>query len=116
MRSREYRYVGPNKIREAAQRQPAGTCILLLGDLQAHGKSFNRTASPLCPPSRERNAVKDSRYYCALCDAELPERWNFKRHTTLGNSEMRASHRTLAVAMENHARRLCDFEPLSGEV
>ncbi len=34
MRRRTYQYVGPNEIREAARRQPAGARILSLGDLQ----------------------------------------------------------------------------------
>lgn len=31
----------------------------------------------LCPKCGERNIVKDSWYYCHLCDAELPAHWNF---------------------------------------
>ena len=31
----------------------------------------------LCPECNERNIVKDSWYYCQLCDAKLPESWNF---------------------------------------
>ena len=31
----------------------------------------------LCPACHERNAVKDSWFYCALCDGKLPEQWNF---------------------------------------
>ncbi len=31
----------------------------------------------LCPKCHERNIVKDSWFYCQLCDAKLPETWNF---------------------------------------
>jgi len=31
----------------------------------------------LCPKCRERNIVKDSWFFCQLCDAKLPEDWNF---------------------------------------
>lgn len=31
----------------------------------------------LCPACHQRNAVKDAWYYCAVCDAKLPEQWNF---------------------------------------
>ena len=30
-----------------------------------------------CPKCHERNIVKDSWYQCQICDAELPEAWNF---------------------------------------
>ncbi|MCE9573281.1 MAG: hypothetical protein K8W52_09000 [Deltaproteobacteria bacterium] len=30
-----------------------------------------------CPACGERNLVKDDHFACALCDAELPEMWNF---------------------------------------
>lgn len=30
-----------------------------------------------CPKCNERNIVKDSWYYCQLCDAKLPDTWNF---------------------------------------
>lgn len=174
MRSREYQYVGPNKIREAARRQSAGTRILSPVDLQAWLETTDTDRMPdgawiatfvisihhelvlaprrsehvacasggpvlsageitihqnlivteitnqstgfcpepeswvavetaldrvglrhtgrfttelvyrLCPSCYERNAVKDSWYYCALCDAELPEHWNFNRDAAMG--------------------------------
>lgn len=31
----------------------------------------------LCPECRERNVVRDGYLVCALCEAELPETWNF---------------------------------------
>lgn len=34
-----------------------------------------------CPECGERNIVKDSWYYCAICDAKLPTVWNFSRNT-----------------------------------
>jgi hypothetical protein len=30
-----------------------------------------------CPACSERNVVKDGWFVCALCGADLPERWNF---------------------------------------
>ena len=33
----------------------------------------------LCPTCHERNAVKDSWFYCAMCDGKLTEHWNFDR-------------------------------------
>ncbi len=30
-----------------------------------------------CPDCGERNIVRDGDFICALCDAELPQRWNF---------------------------------------
>lgn len=33
----------------------------------------------LCPKCGQRNIVKDAWYYCQLCDAKLPESWNFPR-------------------------------------
>ena len=33
----------------------------------------------LCPACGERNLVKDDWYQCALCEAELPVAWNFRR-------------------------------------
>ena len=30
-----------------------------------------------CPKCSERNIVKDSWYHCQICDAVLPEAWNF---------------------------------------
>jgi hypothetical protein len=38
----------------------------------------------LCPACHERNVVKDSWYYCALCDGKLPEYWNFPRDADVG--------------------------------
>ena len=38
----------------------------------------------LCPACRERNIVKDSWFYCALCDGKLPEYWNFPRDANVG--------------------------------
>ena len=32
----------------------------------------------LCPKCGERNLVKEDWFYCALCDADLPGRWNFE--------------------------------------
>ena len=32
-----------------------------------------------CPNCQERNIVKDSWYYCVICDAKLPADWNFSR-------------------------------------
>lgn len=31
----------------------------------------------LCPECNQPNIVKDVWYYCQLCDAQLPESWNF---------------------------------------
>ena len=31
----------------------------------------------LCPKCNERNVVKDSWFQCQLCDAKLPQNWNF---------------------------------------
>ncbi|MGR3274232.1 hypothetical protein ACSYAD_03870 [Acaryochloris marina NIES-2412] len=31
----------------------------------------------LCPNCNECNIVKDAWFYCQLCDAKLPEKWNF---------------------------------------
>lgn len=174
MNFREYHYVGPSKIWEAARSQSSGTRILALGDLStwlatsdtdrkldgtfiatfvislsselllaprrsehvacasggpvlsageitfddshtvteitnqstgfcpepeswiavekalgriglAHpGRFTSEIVYRLCPACHERNAVKDSWYYCALCDAKLPEHWNFNRDTALG--------------------------------
>lgn len=30
-----------------------------------------------CPKCKERNIVKDSWYYCQICDTKLPKKWNF---------------------------------------
>ncbi|MFG1798208.1 hypothetical protein [Nocardia sp. NPDC049149] len=30
-----------------------------------------------CPHCRQRNLVKDEHFYCAVCDTELPRKWNF---------------------------------------
>ena len=30
-----------------------------------------------CPNCNERNIVKDSWFYCSICEAELPKQWNF---------------------------------------
>jgi len=38
----------------------------------------------LCPVCRERNIVRDSWFYCALCDGKLPEHWNFTRNANVG--------------------------------
>lgn len=38
----------------------------------------------LCPACRERNIVKDSWFYCALCDGKLPQHWNFPREANVG--------------------------------
>jgi len=32
----------------------------------------------LCPDCGERNIVKDSRFYCEICGAELPPEWNIE--------------------------------------
>lgn len=41
------------------------------------GRFTNAIVFRLCPNCNERNIVKDSWFYCQLCDAELPEKWNF---------------------------------------
>ncbi len=38
----------------------------------------------LCPQCNQRNIVKDSWYYCQVCDARLPESWNFANATNAG--------------------------------
>lgn len=38
----------------------------------------------LCPGCGERNIVKDDWYYCTMCDAELPQKWNFSRKANVG--------------------------------
>ena len=38
----------------------------------------------LCPQCNQRNIVKDSWYYCQMCDAELPETWNFTNASNAG--------------------------------
>lgn len=35
-----------------------------------------------CPSCGERNLVKEHWYVCALCDASLPQRWNFDPEDT----------------------------------
>ncbi|MET7333921.1 hypothetical protein [Nonomuraea sp. NPDC005650] len=30
-----------------------------------------------CPRCGERNVVRDDHFFCAICEGELPERWNF---------------------------------------
>lgn len=37
-----------------------------------------------CPKCNQRNIVKDSWYYCQLCDAKLPESWNFSHTENAG--------------------------------
>ena len=37
-----------------------------------------------CPKCGERNIVKDSWYYCGICNAKLPTDWNFSCHTEVG--------------------------------
>ncbi len=41
------------------------------------GRFTSEIVYRLCPACHERNAVKDSWYYCAMCNAKLPEHWNF---------------------------------------
>jgi len=41
------------------------------------GRFTNAIVFRLCPDCNERNIVKDSWFYCQLCDAKLPEKWNF---------------------------------------
>ena len=44
----------------------------------AHGPRFdNELTFRRCPTCGERNLVKDSWFVCAICDAALPEAWNF---------------------------------------
>lgn len=38
----------------------------------------------LCPSCGERNIVKDDWYFCTICDATLPQNWNFARNTDVG--------------------------------
>ena len=38
----------------------------------------------LCPGCGERNIVKDEWYYCTMCNAELPQDWNFSPNANLG--------------------------------
>lgn len=45
--------------------------------LKHPGQFTNAIVFRLCPKCNERNIVKDSWYYCQLCDAELPTAWNF---------------------------------------
>ena len=41
------------------------------------GEFTNAVIFRRCPKCRERNIVKDSWYYCQICDAKLPDTWNF---------------------------------------
>lgn len=44
----------------------------------AHGRRFDDEFTfRRCPACGERNLVKDGWFVCAICDAALPERWNF---------------------------------------
>lgn len=52
--------------------------------LKHTGRFTTELVYRLCPVCHERNAVKDSWYYCALCDAKLTEHWNFDRDKALG--------------------------------
>ncbi len=45
--------------------------------VQHPGEFTNDVVFRLCPKCRESNIVKDSWFYCQLCDAKLPENWNF---------------------------------------
>jgi hypothetical protein len=43
-----------------------------------HPEQFTRPiVFRLCPSCHERNIVRDGIFVCALCDAPLPQRWNF---------------------------------------
>ena len=39
----------------------------------------------LCPICHERNVVKDSWYYCLMCEAKLPEYWNLTSAENAGD-------------------------------
>jgi len=41
------------------------------------GEFTNAVIFRRCPDCNERNVVKDSWYVCQLCDATLPQAWNF---------------------------------------
>lgn len=48
------------------------------------GHFTNAVVFRLCPKCNQRNIVKDSWYYCQLCDAKLPESWNFPNTENAG--------------------------------
>lgn len=41
------------------------------------GKFTNAVIFRRCPECKERNIVKDSWFHCLICNAELPDHWNF---------------------------------------
>jgi len=48
------------------------------------GRFTNAVVFRLCPKCNQRNIVKDSWYYCQLCDAKLPQTWNFMDASNAG--------------------------------
>ncbi|GAA2374179.1 hypothetical protein [Dactylosporangium salmoneum] len=67
--TRRYRYVGPAELRDL----PATVDAVAVDAPGALAKVVFRR----CPACGERNVVRDGDFTCALCDGDLPARWNF---------------------------------------
>lgn len=48
------------------------------------GEFTNAVVFRRCPKCKERNIVKDSWFYCQICDAKLPDTWNFTDSEIVG--------------------------------
>ncbi len=56
--------------------QAVGRALDRLG-VQHPGDFTNKVVFRRCPACGERNVVRDNDFICALCDCDLPGRWNF---------------------------------------
>ena len=85
----ELRFVAdPQPHVVAASNQSTGYCpeptcwaalqkALVAAGIDHPGRFTSEYVFRKCPKCGERNLVKDGWFVCALCDADLPERWNF---------------------------------------